>query len=141
MTALTTPRGIRNNNPLNIRINDEKFRGEVIPSADKSFKQFTSMAYGYRAAFRMIRTYYNKRGLKTIREIINRWAPPIENHTDIYVNTVSKYAGYPADEIIDLNDEPLFKKIIAGMHIQENGVKFPPNKEFIDEGYRLYKTE
>ena len=33
------PRGLRNNNPGNIRINDDLFQGEIRPSKDKSFKQ------------------------------------------------------------------------------------------------------
>lgn len=37
-------RGLRNNNPGNIRINTDVFQGEITPSKDKSFKQFRSMA-------------------------------------------------------------------------------------------------
>ena len=48
------PRGLRNNNPGNIRINDDLFQGEIRPSKDKSFKQFTTMAYGYRAMFKIL---------------------------------------------------------------------------------------
>ena len=38
------PRGLRLNNPGNIRISQTKWQGEVIPSADKSFKQFKTLA-------------------------------------------------------------------------------------------------
>ena len=51
------PRGLRNNNPGNIRINGDLFQGEVRPSKDKSFKQFETMAYGYRAMFVILRNY------------------------------------------------------------------------------------
>ena len=44
------PRGLRNNNPGNIRKNSDVFQGEKT-SSDKEFKQFKSMAYGYRAIF------------------------------------------------------------------------------------------
>lgn len=47
-----TPRGLRNNNPGNIRLSSTKYQGEVQPSQDTAFKQFESMAYGYRAIFR-----------------------------------------------------------------------------------------
>ena len=54
---MAIPRGIRNNNPLNIRRNGDHFQGEVVPGSDREFKQFTSMAYGYRAAFVILGTY------------------------------------------------------------------------------------
>ena len=52
------PRGLRNNNPGNIRINGDLFQGEVRPSKDKSFKQFTTLAYGYRAMFKILSNYF-----------------------------------------------------------------------------------
>lgn len=48
------PRGLRNNNPGNIRRNSDVFQGEIRPSKDKSFKQFETMPYGYRAIFRIL---------------------------------------------------------------------------------------
>ena len=50
------PRGLRNNNPLNIRHNADNFLGEL-RGDDKSFKIFASMAYGYRAAFVTLASY------------------------------------------------------------------------------------
>lgn len=55
---IMTARGLRNNNPGNIRINDDLFQGEVRPSKDKSFKQFETMAYGYRADVRNLTELY-----------------------------------------------------------------------------------
>ena len=43
-------RGLRNNNPLNIRQSGEQFQGEI-KGKDKSFKTFSSLSYGYRAGF------------------------------------------------------------------------------------------
>ena len=48
------PRGLRLNNPGNIRISQPKWQGEVIPSADKSFKQFKTLAHGYRALLKLV---------------------------------------------------------------------------------------
>lgn len=56
-----TARGLRNNNPGNIRINNDLFQGEVRPSEDKSFKQFTTMAYGYRAMFKILSNYFKSK--------------------------------------------------------------------------------
>lgn len=116
-----TPRGYRNNNPLNIRISSDLFQGEVRPSRDKSFKQFETMAYGYRAAFRILRNYYNRYSLKTIRQIINRWAPSSENDTEAYITHVSDYSGIPADATINIYSEQQMCAIVAGMSLMENG--------------------
>ena len=65
------PRGLRNNNPGNIRRNSDVFQGEKT-SSDKEFKQFKSMAYGYRAVFKILSNYYRDYKLDTIRKMIGR---------------------------------------------------------------------
>ena len=117
------PRGLRNNNPGTIRINGDLFQGEVRPSKDKSFKQFETMAYGYRAMFVILRNYIRNYKLDTIRKMISRWAPPKENHTEAYVKAVSDYAGIPADDPINVNDREQMIRIVAGMSRVENGVE------------------
>lgn len=115
------PRGYRNNNPGNIRINGDLFQGEIRPSKYKSFKQFETMAYGYRAIFRILRNYYNNYNLDTIRKMIGRWAPENENDTEAYVKAVSGYAGIPADDPININDREQMIRIVSGMSKVENG--------------------
>ena len=115
------PRGYRNNNPGNIRINGDLFQGEIRPSKDKSFKQFETMAYGYRAIFRILRNYYNNYNLDTIRKMIGRWAPENENDTEAYVKAVSGYAGIPADDPININDREQMIRIVSGMSKGGNG--------------------
>lgn len=114
------PRGLRNNNPGNIRINSDLFQGEVRPSPDKEFKHFKTMAYGYRAIFRTLLTYYRIYRLETIRQMITRWAPPKENKTDAYIKAVSDYAGIPADDHLIFEREQMIR-IVAGMSKVENG--------------------
>ena len=75
MKSKGLPRGLANNNPLNIRKSTDVFQGEK-KSTDSEFKQFESMAYGYRAAFRILYNYYHKYSLNTIEKMIGRWAPP-----------------------------------------------------------------
>ena len=79
-------RGLRNNNPLNIRRTAIRWIGARIEQTDKSFVQFTSMAYGYRAAWKILQSYYERfcqQGKPfTVRNIISRWAPPNENDTE-----------------------------------------------------------
>ena len=115
------PRGLRLCNPGNIRINGDLFQGEVRPSKDKSFKQFTTMAYGYRAMFKILSNYFKNYKLDTIRKMITRWAPQKENHTEAYIKAVSDYAGIPADDPINVNDREQMIRIVAGMSRVENG--------------------
>ena len=97
------PRGIRNHNPLNIRRSADKWQGLKAQQEDREFFQFSEMKWGWRAAFRLLcHTYYKKYGLKTIRAIINRWAPPKENDTQYYIRSVAERTGIGADR--DLGD-------------------------------------
>lgn len=114
------PRGLRNNNPGNIRRNSDVFQGEINPSRDKEFKQFKNMAYGYRAMYKILSNYYNKYRLNTIRKMISRWAPENENNTNAYIKAVSDYAGIPADDLISFDREQMIR-IVAGMSKVENG--------------------
>ncbi len=114
-------RGLRNNNPGNIEINSDKFQGEIIPSQDKRFKQFTTMAYGYRAMFAILGTYL-KRGNNTIEKIIKAWAPPIENNTEGYIASVEKWSGVPRNRVLTNNSGKDYVQIVAAMSRVENSV-------------------
>ena len=99
------PRGIRNNNPLNIRLSSDRWQGQRPPSTspegEKAFCVFESMAYGWRAAFVILcKTYYGKYKLKTIRALITRWAPPKENNTEAYIRRVTDRIGIGADTVL-----------------------------------------
>ncbi|WP_455630522.1 structural protein P5 [Parabacteroides sp.] len=114
------PRGLRNNNPLNIRRNSDVFQGEVNPSRDKEFKQFKTKAHGYRAGFKILSNYYRIYNLTTIRKMISRWAPENENNTSAYVSLVSSYSGIGPDDPISFDREQMIR-IVAGMSRVENG--------------------
>ena len=118
-------RGLKNNNPLNIRHNPDLFQGEVRPGTDKAFKQFTSAAYGYRAAFVTLGTYLT-RGWDTIEKIISHWAPPNENDTKAYVANVEKWSGVKRDKILTAKDGEDYVKIVIAMSRVENGVYADP---------------
>lgn len=96
------PRGIRNNNPLNIE-KGQPWQGLRAEQTDPRFAQFTSLEYGFRAAFRIIKTYLDKRNprVDTVAAIINRWAPPSENDTQKYIDFVCE-RGYlePNERIV-----------------------------------------
>ena len=57
---------MRNRNPGNIRRSATKYLGEVAPSRDAAFKQFETMAWGYRAMFVLLDSY-SRKGYRTIR--------------------------------------------------------------------------
>ena len=124
MTAITAgrvPRGIRNNNPGNIRRNGDPWQGLAERQGDVEFFTFKSPIYGIRALARTLIAYQDKHGLRTIRQIISRWAPPNENNTNAYIRAVATDTGQDADQILDMHrfDHllPLTKAIIR----HENG--------------------
>ena len=121
---MTTPRGIRNNNPLNIRRSKDQWQGLRAQQTDASFCQFESMEYGWRAAFKLLtRTYYHTYRLFTIRGIVSKWAPANENNTKAYIANVSKMTGIGPDEPIGIPSDKPARWMMVGiaMAIQENG--------------------
>ena len=129
------PRGYRNNNPLNIRISANRWRGKVSPNTDGTFEQFSSMAYGFRAAIKTIQTYIRKYECNTLRSIIQRWAPPTENDTTSYINNVSKRTGIQPDVTITPTDHNAIINIVYAMAISENG--YSPNKQDIETAWAM----
>lgn len=121
----TKVRGYRNNNPLNIRISGNNWKGEIKPSADGSFCQFQNMAYGFRAAMCCIRTYIRKYDCRTIEQIINRWAPWGDGNNPVrYAQRVIDRwpEDFPDKEtVIDFTDSNQMTKLVYAMAIVENG--------------------
>lgn len=118
-----TPRGIRNNNPLNIR-KGQSWLGLCPTQTDANFCQFRSMELGIRAACKIIQTYIRKHHLTTVREIIYRWAPPTDgNDTGSYVRQVCKRAYYLPETCIDANDPKQLTRLLQAMAYVENGVE------------------
>lgn len=114
------PRGLRNNNPLNIRHSADVFQGEI-KGNDTGFKTFSSMAYGYRAAFVTLGTYLSA-GYDTIQKIITRWAPPVENNTESYIACVEKRSGVPRNKKLTTTNGAEYMRIVSAMSWVENGI-------------------
>ena len=129
-------RGLRNNNPGNIRRSRVRYKGEVRPSRDPDFKEFSTMAYGYRAVFVLLDTYRSRYGFTTIRQMLNRYAPPTENFTEGYVRFVADYSGVMPDEIIDTRSEKDMIPIVSAMSKIENGVA--ANIADVERGWELF---
>ena len=120
------PRGIRNHNPLNIRrTGKDQWQGLAEVQNDRSFCQFESLEWGWRAAFYLLtRTYYHTHRLYTIRGIISRWAPPQDhNNTEAYIRNVCKRTGIGPDEPLGIPSQQPARWMMLGaaMAIQENG--------------------
>ena len=121
---LKQPRGLRNNNPLNIRRSKDKWQGLKTLQEDKEFFQFSEMKWGWRAAFRLLcYTYYGTYKLRTIRDIIYRWAPPNENGTSVYIRSVAERTGINADSVLGDPATHAAQWLMIGMAmaIVENG--------------------
>lgn len=132
-------RGLRNCNPGNIRRSKTRYKGEKLPSRDSEFKEFKSMAYGYRAMFVLLDTYSRRYGLCTIRQMLNRYAPPVENFTEGYIRFVSEKTGIAPDEIINTRAARDMVPVVAAMSQIENGK--PAVMADVHRGWELFETE
>ena len=129
-------RGLRNCNPGNIRRSKVHYLGEVRPSQDSDFKQFESMAYGYRAMFVLLDSYRRRYALNTLRQMLNRYAPPSENFTEGYIRFVSQKTGILPDEELNTRSERDMVPIISAMSEIENGVS--ADRSMVLEGWRMF---
>lgn len=114
-------RGIRNNNPGNIRLSGDKWQGLSPTQTDGAFFQFRTMEYGVRALAKILQKYQDSYGLDTVRKIINRWAPPVENDTGAYVNAVARDMGVDPGASIDVHDLSTAFGLVRGIISHENG--------------------
>ena len=121
MSRQHLPRGIRNNNPGNIRRNSIDWEGMQAIQNDSDFVQFDSPEYGFRAMARIIRSY-ERRGLVSVRDIISTYAPSTENHTAAYIDYVSQSLGVSPDEPLDLDTD--MPGLIKAITIFENGTLY-----------------
>ena len=137
------PRGIRNNNPLNIVQTTDKWQGLREPQYDKRFCEFIDMAHGYRAAFIILKNYIKKHGWCTIEQIISHWAPKNENDTGVYIFAVCNFMGEKKDYVIDYKKMSDMLFLASAMTVVENGSDYNPQKLYYDlwkpmyDGYRM----
>lgn len=134
MATNKIPRGIRNNNPLNIRIGN-KWQGEVKNPTDKAFEQFISMEYGLRAGFIILRRYIRNYGRNTIARIVAAWAPANENNTRAYVLAVSKRTRLNYDMPVRFQDKDVMCSIVSAMIEVECGQSV--SMDLIRKGYDM----
>lgn len=133
------PRGIRNNNPLNIR-KGSNWKGERPVQTDKAFEEFQTMQYGIRAGFVILRKYitgYNgiTQKFNTIEKIVRRWAPPTENATQRYIDFVAKDMGISPNRTIAFSNRSLMVDLVYAMIFVECGQRV--DKDIISSAYDM----
>ena len=139
-----------NMNPLNIRFDRKtNWFGSRLKDR-KGFVQFAAFSYGYRAAVMILRSYA-KRGLKTVPQIIETWAPRSENDTEAYIKTVLENLSerqsepYTVDENteIDLRNRELVLQLLLSMTKVEmgaNAAQVHSLRPYAELGYDLAVT-
>lgn len=116
-------RGIRNNNPGNIRVSKDQWEG--MTGDDGSFVIFDSPESGVRALGKNLLSY-GRRGYDSIEKIINRWAPPNENDTQAYIDSVVAATGIPATQSLDLSDPDTLSSLAQAISFHETGSRYDP---------------
>lgn len=117
-------RGLRNNNPGNLKISDIKWKGKI--GDDGTFIKFNTMENGVRAMARLLRNYNRRYHLNTIDGIIKRWAPPSDrNPTEKYIKFVSERIGIPSNQKLNLENDARVFSIITAI------IKFETGKELL----------
>lgn len=115
------PRGLRINNPCNIRQSNANWLGEVLPSSDLAFVQFDTPENGIRAGARILLNYQRIDGLSTLRQFISRWAPPSDNDTSTYLTNVCNALGADPDVPYDVTDGDRLAALVCAVIKQEQG--------------------
>jgi len=133
---MSAPRGIRNNNPGNIRRSADPWQGLAKDQNDDAFFQFAEPKWGIRALARVLISYQDRHGLRTVRAIISRWAPPVENKTSSYIDHVAHRLGVGADDPLDIHDYRVLRGLVEAIIAHENGQQ-PYTDAQIDAGLVL----
>lgn len=137
MVNVSIPRGVRNNNPLNIRYNKRnRWFGRSATKKDKEFEEFLNPIFGFRAAFLVLHKYMTLYNLNTIFQICARWAPVGDGNDVVkYADTVSARTGIDKNLVISFADYKTLISIVEAMSYVECGQEFP--KFQIVQGYIL----
>lgn len=116
-------RGIRNNNPGNIRVSKDQWEG--MTGDDGAFVTFDSPESGVRALGKNLLSY-GRQGYDSIEKIINRWAPPNENDTQSYIDSVVAATGIPATQSLDLSNPDTLSALAQAISFHETGSRYDP---------------
>ena len=138
------PRSVRNNNPGNIEHSPNNKWVGILPMDRRNdmqlketrFEVFESPVYGFRALALLMQAYQDRYNCLSVRDIINRWAPPVENDTGAYVNAVAAFIGVRADDPIDVAQYDYMRPLVQAIACHEPGAGYNWSAKYIDEGLR-----
>ena len=133
MTTIT--RGVRNNNPGNIRHSANEWQGKSALQPDGAFVTFDGPEWGIRAMHKVLQSY-QRAGKRTIAAMIGAWAPEVDhNNTGVYVAKVAAAVGVAPTVPVDVMDYAVAGKMIPAMIAVEcAGYVYP--RAVVDEGLR-----
>jgi hypothetical protein len=135
---VSTVRGLRNKNPGNVEKGSSWVGLSPDQSGDSRFAVFTEMKYGVRAALKIFRTYQTQHGLKSVAQMVSRWAPPSENNTSAYIDAVAKRVGVSPTVPLNLNDPTIARDFLRAIFRHENGIAAEAiPADVIDAGIKL----
>ena len=126
------PRGVRNNNPGNLEASSSN-PGVGQTGSDGRFAKFETPEHGIRALGRNLLSY-QRQGIDTVSDIINRWAPPTDNNdTAAYIKSVCAQLGVKADQPLDASNPDTLQALCAAIIKHENGSQ-PYSNEQLSTG-------
>ncbi|WP_299368329.1 hypothetical protein [Winogradskyella sp.] len=121
------PRGIRNNNPGNIKYSaSNNWLGKIPLSenTDGTFEQFETFAYGTRAMLLLLTNYINS-GRDTLGLIVDDW----DLGNPSYLTYLIDETGFAANQPLQA-DKATLKAIARPMVIFENGIDMLTDARF-----------
>ncbi|MBA4849020.1 structural protein [Emticicia sp. BO119] len=131
------PRGIRNNNPGNLRyspLNNWKGKIPISQNTDGAFEQFIEWRYGIRALLVLLKGYIFRYG--TIEAMLRHYAPSNENNTELYIQRVASDTGIPRNQVVTSTRETLLKLAIS-ISRYENGKGYEITETDFQEAYKI----
>jgi hypothetical protein len=137
MTTAKTPRGVRLRNPGNLRRSADPWQGLAAEQTDLEFFVFETMPHGIRAMARVLISYQDRHGIRSVRRVVNRYAPPTENKTASYVDVVANRTGFRPDEELDLHTYAHLRPLVEAMVEVECGRAHGITAAQFDEGLRM----
>jgi hypothetical protein len=113
-------RGIRNNNPTNIRKGSD-WKGLAEVQSDPAFCVFKHPKWGIRAFCVLMENYDKNYGINTVRGIVSRFAPDFENDTTSYMEHICSQMCVKRDEKLDLQNHLIMLKLCKAIIKHECG--------------------
>ena len=123
-------RGLRNNNPLNIRKSSNNWLGKVTQNTDGCFEQFATIEYGLRAAFLNIRTIVRRIRATfftaTVAQLVHVWAPASDgNNEDTYCRTIFEKSSIRSSAEVNIANKDFMCRLVQAMCWVEVGCEIP----------------